>query len=183
MGKLLALGLLVTLCGCSATGAKYKDHPANTEPVPAGTARLVVFRMDRAQNSTAVAKLRLDKAPFGDLRENGFLARDVAPGAHTLKVDLPVDPGACGLPLEIADGETGYFLVAPRSENMIARTPGAIFEALAPTLLGTLAYSAASDVGAALESAGKKCGGPFSIVRVLPAAAVPMIKDLRESVK
>jgi hypothetical protein len=180
MRRLLALGL-VALAGCSATGTTYKDHPAHNEPVPANTARIVVFRLDRAQNSTVVAKVQLDKAEFGHLRESGFLVRDVSPGAHTLGVDLPMDAGACGLPLEIASGETGYFLVAPRSENMMARTPGSILETFSPTILGSLIGALATEAGAALESAGKKCGGPFSVVRILPAAAQAMLSDLRES--
>jgi hypothetical protein len=147
----------------------------------------VVYRLDRAQNSTAVAKLKMDEAPIGDLREDGFVALDVRPGSHALKVDLPANAGACVLPLEIADGETGYFLVAPRSGNMIARTPGSVLEAFldtfSPGVLIPLIGMAATEAGAALESAGKMCGGPFSVVRVVPTAAQAMIMELRESTR
>ncbi|MEO8307122.1 MAG: hypothetical protein ABI616_03660 [Pseudomonadota bacterium] len=180
----IALGLMA-IAGCSATGTPFKDHPAHKEPVPAHTSRIIVYRLDRAQNSTAVAKLKMDNAPVGDLREDGFLARDVAPGAHTLNVDLPLEPGTCDLRVEIADGETDYFLVAPRVANAVAKTPGTIAQVftdifvpgVAPFLLGEAAIQA----GAALESASRKCGGPFSMVRVVPTAAEAMLLELRES--
>jgi hypothetical protein len=77
--------------------------------------------------------------------------------------------------------DTGYFLVEPRGANTAARTPGSISLLLSQTIPGGIASMIASDIGAAMESEGRQCGGPFSVVRVLPAAALPALKDLRES--
>jgi hypothetical protein len=188
MRKLLALGL-VAIAGCSATGTPFKDHPAYTEPVPADRGRVVVFRMDKAQNSTVAATVEIDGLIFGSLRENGFVKHDIDTATHELRADIPAEQGTCLLTFQIAAGETGYFLVAPRVANAAAKTPGTvaqfITDALVPGagILPYLASEAAIQAGAMLESAGKRCGGPFSVVRVPPTTAEPLVMELRESTK
>jgi hypothetical protein len=187
MRHLFALAVMVGLCGCSATGAKFKDHPAYTEPVSRDLARVVVFRMDKAQNSTVATTMEIDGLVFGTLKEKGFVWHDIDTKRHLLRADVPSEQGTCLLAFEIAAGETGYFQVAPRAANAVAKTPGtiarfitdALLPGVAPLILGEMATQA----GAVLESAGKQCGGPFSVVRVPPATAEPLIMDLRESVK
>jgi hypothetical protein len=185
MRMILVLGLTVALAGCAATGTPFKDHRAHTEPVPADQARVVVFRMDKTQGSTIAATMEIDGLVFGSLRENGFVWHDIDTATHLLRADVPNEAGTCLLAFQIAAGETGYFLVEPRAANAVARTPGTILEtfldALSPSMLVPLVGTFAAEAGATLESAGKKCGGPFSVVRVAPAAAQAMIKDLRES--
>lgn len=187
MRNLTVLVLIVALSGCAATGTPYKDHPAYTEPVPGDMARVVVYRMDKAQGSTVAATMEIDGLVFGSLLESGFVWHDIDTKMHMLRADIPSEQGTCQLAFQIAAGETGYFLVAPRAGNAVAKTPGTIAQfvtdALVPGLglLPFLVTEAAIQTGAALESAGKKCGGPFSVTRVLPAAAEPMVMDLRES--
>ena len=183
MRHLFALAVMVGLCGCSATGAKFRDHRAYTEPVPVGQARVVVFRMDKAQNSTVATTMEIDGLVFGTLRESGFVWHDIDTKRHLLRADVPSEQGTCLLAFEIAAGETGYFQVAPRVGNAVAKTPGNIVQSIVPGLLPLILSEMAIQTGAALESAGKNCGGPFSVVRVPPATAEPLIMDLRESVK
>ncbi len=185
MRKVLALGLIATLAGCAATGKPYKDHPAYTEPVPVDQARVVVFRMDKAQNSTVAATMEIDGLVFGSLRENGFVWHDIDTATHVLRADIPSEQGTCLLTFQIAAGETGYFLVAPRAANAVAKTPGTIASVIADALIPGVAplilSEMATQAGAVLESAGKRCGGPFSVIRVPPAVAQPMVMELRES--
>lgn len=185
MRKAYALGLMVTLAGCAATGTAYKEHPAYTEPVPEDMGRLVVYRMDKAQNSTVAATMEIDGLVFGRLRESDFVWHDIDTKTHLLRADVPSETGTCLLSFQIAAGETGYFLVAPRSGNALAKTPGTIAQfitdALMPGVLPYVLSEAAIQTGAVLESAGKQCGGPFSVIRILPAVAEAMIMELRES--
>ena len=185
MCKVLALGLIATLAGCAATGKPYKDHPAYTEPVPADQARVVVFRMDKAQNSTVAATMEIDGLVFGSLRESGFVWHGIDTATHVMRADVPSEQGTCLLTFQIAAGETGYFLVAPRAANAVAKTPGTIArviaDALMPGVAPVILSEMATQAGAVIESAGKRCGGPFSVTRVLPAVAQPMVMELRES--
>jgi hypothetical protein len=189
MRTILVLGFAVVLAGCAATGTPFKDHRAHTEPVPADQARVVVFRMDKTQGSTIAATMEIDGLVFGSLRENGFVWHDIDTATHLLRADVPSEQGTCLLAFQIAAGETGYFLVAPRVANAVAKTPGTIAQFITDALVpgaGILPYLATEAViqaGATLESAGKKCGGPFSVTRVLPATAEPLVMELRESVK
>jgi len=183
MRHLIALAVMVGLWGCSATGAKFRDHPAYTEPVSRDLARVVVFRMDKAQNSTVAATMEIDGLVFGTLREKGFVWHDIDTATHVLRADVPSEQGTCLLTFQIAAGETGYFLVAPRAANAVAKTPGTIANALLPGIAPLILSEMATQTGAMLESAGKRCGGPFSVVRVPPAKAETLIMDLRESVK
>ena len=185
MRKVLALGLFATLAGCAATGKPYKDHPAYTEPVPVDQARVVVFRMDKAQNSTVAATMEIDGLVFGSLRESGFVWHDIDTATHVMRADIPSEQGTCLLTFQIAAGETGYFIVEPRVANAVAKTPGTIASVIADALMPGVAplilSEMATQAGAVLESAGKRCGGPFSVTRVLPAIAQPMVMELRES--
>ena len=185
MRKVLALGLIATLAGCAATGKPYKDHPAYTEPVPVDQARVVVFRMDKAQNSTVAATMEIDGLVFGSLRESGFVWHDIDTATHVVRADVPSEQGTCLLTFQIAAGETGYFIVEPRVANAVAKTPGTIAsviaDALLPGVTPLILSEMATQAGAVLESAGKRCGGPFSVTRVPAAVAEPMVMELRES--
>jgi hypothetical protein len=185
MRMMLFLGAALALTGCATPGTPFKDHPAHTQPVPLDRARVVVFRMDKAQYSTVVATMEIDGLVFGSLRENGFVTHDIDTATHLLRADVPADAGTCLLAFQISAGETGYFLVAPRGAYAAAKAPGTIAQfitdALVPGIMPHLASEAVIQAGATLESAGKQCGGPFSVVRVLPAAAEPLVMDLRES--
>jgi hypothetical protein len=178
---LMVLGIL--LAGCAATGAHFEDHAAATELVRPGMSRVVVYRLEGFHKYTVGATVKLDGVEVGALEVNGFLSKDLAPGKHVLGVDLSLEPGVCTLPFEMPAGDTGYFLVAPRGENAAARAPGAIGFMLSQTILGGVASELVSDASAAVESAGKQCGGPFALVRVVPAAALPVLTGLRESGK
>ena len=185
MRMILVLGLTVALTGCAATGTPYKENRAYTDPVPADRGRVVVYRLDKAQNSTVAATMEIDGLVFGILKEKGFVWHDIDTKRHLLRADVPSEQGTCLLAFEVAAGETGYFLVAPRAANAAAKTPGTIARVFADALLPGVAplilSEMATQAGAVLESAGKQCGGPFSVTRVLPAAALPVIMDLRES--
>jgi hypothetical protein len=187
MRMILVLGFTMALAGCAATGSAYKEHKAYTEPVPADQARVVAYRLDKAQNSTVAATMEIDGLVFGTLREKGFVWHDIDTKRHLLRADVPSEQGTCLLAFEIAAGETGYFLVTPRAANAVAKAPGTIAQfiadALVPGVLPLVLGEMTTQAGAVLESAGKQCGGPFSVVRVLPAAAEATIMDLRESVK
>jgi hypothetical protein len=168
-------------------GTPFKDHRAHIEPVPADQARVVVFRMDKAQASTVAATVEIDGLVFGSLLENGFVWHDIDTKAHLLRADVPAEPGTCLLGFQIDAGETGYFLVAPRGANAAAKAPGAlaqfVADAIVPGVLTHVLSEAVIQSGAVLESAGKQCGGPFSVTRVPPAAAEQVIMELRESTK
>jgi hypothetical protein len=189
MRMILVLALTLALAGCAATGTPFKDHRAHTQPVPADQARVVVFRMDKAQGSTIAATMDIDGLVFGSLLENGFVWHDIDTATHLLRADVPTEIGTCLLTFQIAAGETGYFLVAPRAANAVAKTPGTIAQFITDALvqgagiLPHIATEAAIQAGATLDSVGKKCSGPFSVTRVLPAAAEPVLMELRESVK
>ena len=152
-------------------------------PVAEQAARVIVYRLTARQSvSGAVPRLRLDGTDLGVLLEKGFIAKDVDPGTHRLAVDASTAPGQCDLQMEIPAGETWYFVVVARGQNTAAQAAAFL---LLPygSVPEMLANDAAVAAAGAIESSGKQCGGAFSLVRVLPAAAQAMLPDLRESTR
>ena len=109
----------------------------------------------------------------------GFLTFDVLPGEHVLRVDLWDSPGVCNLSIHVTRGDIYFYEVVARPENWLAGLVGVL--AAATPSAGATAGPIASTAAMSAESAGKACGGAFSIVPVDEDPALARLVRLRSS--
>jgi len=189
-GKAAMAVLFLLLAACTTPGPKhhllYPEHPMSFEPVPPLSGRLTVFRTwpegptwyfpFAASRSSIV---QLDGVSLGTVGIDEYFIRDSSPGQHILRVELPGWPGACEISIDLTAGTTHLFEVAPRRSYFLATFPGQIV--LAIPILGLVVGPAAVFGGAAAESLGQACGGPFSIATVEVEIARNKLVNLRSS--
>lgn len=174
----MAASLLVG--GCTATGPAYESEQGRVEAVDQEDTRIVFFRTaDSIQYSARKARVSIDAEETGTVAPGGFIYRDLAPGAHRLKVDMWDAPGGCEILVSGARGSIYYFQVDPRQESLLGFAgPAALGEVLGQSM----AVSIAAGVGGiAAESYGKECGGAFRLYPVDPDTARTRIAGLRRS--
>jgi hypothetical protein len=177
--KHAVLLVVVLLSACAAGGPRYAEHSGDAPTVPDQQSRLVVFRQSSTpQYSAREARLELDRAAAGSVLPAGFRVFDVAPGSHTIVVDMWDAPGRCELTFEITGGTTQYFEVAPRIASFLSAAPAL---AAPPIPAGSLVGAALMLFGMAAESAGKACGGAFSVAPIDTEAALPKLAHARLS--
>jgi hypothetical protein len=176
-----ALALVGMLSACaSGGGVAYPEFAATAPAVSTDSIRLVVLRAaDTPQYSVRSASLRLDDSDVGGLAPGAYKAFTVTPGTHRFVVDMWDVPGRCELTLEVAGGGEHFFEVSPRGANAIATLPMVLVPV--SSLGGLLTSGALMMGGLAAESAGKQCGGAFSIVELERPAAIAKLAPLRAS--
>ena len=192
----LFLLLAAALAACAATGASYKEITADTPPVMANQARIIVLRRkDRYDDySASKAVVRINDRMAGKIRYGGFFFVDVQPGQVKLLASARnTGYGTCELHLPITAGTTSYVDVAPRMAHSLAGLAGSAAGAAA---VGTDAAATATDavlmdpakaavgstVGGAMaqgaESAGKECGGPYALIQLADDDALRYLDEL-----
>jgi hypothetical protein len=177
--KHAVLLVVALLSACAASGPRYAEHSGGAPSMPDRESRLVVFRQSSTpQYSVREARLELDRVAAGGVLPAGFRVFDVAPGSHTIVVDMWDAPGRCELTFEITGGATQYFEVVPRIASWLSAAP---MMAAPPIPAGSLVGAALMLIGMAAESAGKTCGGAFSVVPVDNEAALPKLAQVRLS--
>ena len=171
--------VVVLLSACAAGGPRYVEHSGGAPSVPDQQSKLIVFRQSSTpQYSVREARLQLDRAGVGSVLPAGFRVFDIAPGSHTVVVDMWDAPGRCELTFEITGGTTQYFEVAPRIASWLSAAP---MMAAPPIPAGSLVGAALMLIGMAAESAGKACGGAFSVVPIDNEAALLKLAQVRLS--
>jgi len=107
----------------------------------------------------------------------GYSTLYVLAGPHVLSVEMWDAPGRCSLSTNVLGGEEYFYEILPRSENLIAGFLGAMVGMLG----GGAAQAGAPFAVMGSESAGKECGGAFSIVAVEEGIGRRKVMDLRGS--
>jgi hypothetical protein len=172
----LPFAILVVLAGCAATGERYSGHAAVLTDLARDNTRITVFRTtEHSTYGGTSATVRIDGRIVGGCEYGGYVVFFTTPGSHVLAVDQAGAPGACSLAADLIGGEDYFYEIAPRSESSMANLLG--------TLVGALGGQAiiGSYAGMGAESAGKRCGGGFSIERVAEDAALGKLTHLRAS--
>ena len=101
--KFFLLASAIALSAC-ATGTKMADVPAANSDVPAGNARVVVYRTGLL--GAAVQPLvSVDGVERARCQPQGAFVVDVAPGAHTVSATTEVSKTAY---LNVEAGQTAY---------------------------------------------------------------------------
>jgi hypothetical protein len=134
-----------------------------------------VYRTDTWLFHSASASLEIDGSEVARLAPGDFHISHVSPGTHTLVIDnhnRDTVPGRCEVAIELQAGTAYFYEVAPRSAFFAAGIPGGVIPYLGIVL---------SPIGQVIESAGKKCGGPFSLVPIERHLAMPNLIESRES--
>ena len=179
MRTVLIATVAMSLTACAADGLPYPEHPASSVVV-SGAAKVTVFRAnDTLLYSARTARLAVDGERAGKLATGGFRTFKVAPGPHTFVVNMFDAPGSCELTVDIQSDVEYFYEVTPRPPSFAVSTPGALLLGASPT--GVLFGLGLSGEAMAAESAGKQCGGAFSIVPVDPSIALPKVTALRAS--
>ena len=81
-GRLL-LPLLLALVGCAPAGTPYSG--ASIPPVPAGSARVVLYRDFEVYQSLSFVPVFLNRADVGAVGPGKILIRDVPPGTYAIE--------------------------------------------------------------------------------------------------
>jgi hypothetical protein len=180
MRRAVLLVLSLVIAGCAATGLRYLEDPAARAAIPSGMGQFVVFRTaSSSQYLLRAASLSLDGKQVGSVPYESFLVVNVPPGQHTVRVELADAPGACDLTFETLPGVTNYFEVEPRRESFEAGLYGLLIPLVNPA--AAIAASGVSLGGMAAESAGRVCGGAFSIALAQPVDASAKLAGLRNA--
>ena len=180
VASILAVAVALASCASWPSGPRYRDHLASRTAVPPESSRLTIYRIApeaRWQGSYRSADLQIDGTSSGAISVGEFRIQDVTPGRHVLRVDITGMHGACELPLETTGGGSYFLEVAARESYWWAGQPGWALTSIpfAGLVVGPLAFAA----GTAIETAGKTCGGPFSIVSVDRDAALSKLADMQ----
>lgn len=194
-----ALGpLALALGACAANGPRYHEVMAVAEPQEERTRIFVLRDAERwfdYRSNPAVVHLNGER--IGRLLWDGFFYVDAAPGPMSLAVSTRSSLyGACALALEAGPGETVFLNVRVRGAYLVAGGAGAIIggelagaavsgpmapigsavaKEVAASTIGTEIGAAA---GSAVESRGKKCGGPFVITVITEEQAMERLDGL-----
>lgn len=160
------IGLLIAACaltGCAATGQSYREHLATQTAIAPNNARITVYRPDDTMlGSARDTRISLDDKTVSKVAHLGFNTFEATRGAHVIKADLWDTFGSCSLQVDFKPNTDYYFEVTPREEPIIAGT-----------LLGF--------AGSAAESAGKVCGGGFTITARPKEVALRALGPLKSS--
>lgn len=196
--------LLGALLGCAAQGPRYPEVVAAAGAPAAGQARIVLLRPnDRFDNySLSRAVIRIDDRKVGMLAYGGFLLFDVEDGEVVVEASARNRRwyGSCRLRLAAASGEILYLDVGPRPASVAADVVGSMVGAVAAGGVGSSAgpgdvaevlvvetaeaaivASAADTAVHAAESAGKRCGGPYRVMKIDASVAQPKLEKLSRS--
>lgn len=164
MRRLLIVCGLLAVAGCAAilqrpaTGPFYPD--VLHQPGPTGTAWVTLLRPEPGiLYAGEPAQIKVDGTPMGSVGYQGFMNLDLPYGRHELEVAFN---GSCKIAVELKEGQHYYFEIDIRSSAATA------------SLLG-------GGLGAAIESAGKKCGGAFNVNPIEESIAVSKLPSLRQS--
>ena len=177
-GRFAAFGLAVALTACAATGPRYSEHIAESPDIPRQSTRLTVFRTaDSTQYSGRSAAVRVDGREVGGCDFAGYRTFYVSAGPHVLTVGMWDAPGNCRLSVNLLGGEDYFFEISPRTENTMAGFLGAVIGVIG----GPVALAGAPFAVMGSESAGKNCGGAFSIAAVEESIGLRKVMDLRMS--
>lgn len=156
-----ALLALLWLQGCAATGPKGSELGATLGAVPAGYARLVLFRSSGMLGAAVQPEILVDGQVVGTSKPGGFFVADVGPGKRVISASTEA---ASRLELDVLAGRTYYVRSAISMGLMVGRI--ALTEEGAVTAreeLADLAYTGTSPVRIGAPAAGA----------VAAAAAVP----------
>lgn len=159
MKSIIGLLICISLVGCASTGPMYKDSRASNS-LEETSCRLIVYRTPQSQQYILrSASVKIDDLSIGKSSYNGYKVFTTTPGNHRITVDMWDAPGKCSLPFSCSKGETLFFQVEPRTNNLLATSLGGA-------------------IGSAIEAHGKDCGGAFSVQKVDADAAFPLLQEL-----
>ena len=176
--SLSILGLSIALAACAATGPRYGEHIAALQDIPRQSTRLTVFRTaENMQYSGRSATVKMDGRELGGCDYAGYQTFYVKAGPHVLTVDMWDAPGTCRLTTNVLGGEEYFFEISPRIENWAAGFLGSLVGVMG----GAVGLAVVPFAAMGSESAGKECGGAFSIVAVEESIGRRKVMDLRMS--
>ena len=146
--------------------------------IPRQSTRLTVFRTaESTQYSGRSAAVTVDGREVGSCDFAGYQTFYVSAGYHVLTAGMWDAPGNCRLSVNLLGGEEYFFEISPRTENVIAGFLGAVIGGMG----GSAAKAGAPFAAMSSESAGKDCGGVFSIFAVEESTGRRKVMDLRMS--
>lgn len=164
--------LALVLSGCAANGTGYADHLQAIGPAKPDSSRVIAFRAGESlQGAGGLVYLRANDKEIGAVGHKGFNVFELSPGSTQLLIQTPMAMGSCQLTTELQAGQTYYFEIAPRSNSIKAATVGVLLGGIVGAMIAS-----------GIESAGKTCGGPTSIVEATPDRVSDILPQLKFTV-
>jgi len=157
--------LILLLTGCTASGPQFHETRFAAEPVPTDKARIIFLRHDENPMSEPVARLEIDGARIGELKNRGFRVVDAPAGERAIAVDSRAESGKLVLKLTVSAQHVHYLRVSRREEHYRHQMLPLFFG-----LAGAVAASTLSDDK-----------GPFKIEPIEQAEATKLLSELRLS--
>jgi len=118
----LAIAVLLTAANCSrlpATGSVV------IPPIPAGTARIWIYRNDGPNEIQASPYLRLNGRVAGISEPDGAFYRDLTPGRYVVTVDSYIDSYVSQFAsVDLAAGQEAYVKVLSMLRDKVGGEPG-----------------------------------------------------------
>ena len=154
--KGMLLFLALTAGGCAPAGPPFGSIAATLPPVPAGEARIYVYRWLEPYESVAETEAFLNGNPVGVTETGTVFYRDVAPGQYTISVH--------------SDG------VFPDQFKTVILKPGDVAYARIESIKS---WAPCGSSGGRSGGATEGCEDTFVVVMIDPALAQADMRDLR----
>lgn len=145
------LAAAALLAGCAATGPKGAEVADQVARVPAGKARIVIYRDASFVGAAVQPQVMVDSEPAGVSKPGSFFYADVPPGQHEVSARTEV---TSSVSLQVSEGQTRYVRTAITMGAFVGRVQFTLVEAdeaqrVMPGLAYTGAVLAGSGGGAA----------------------------------
>jgi hypothetical protein len=119
----LRIGLLGVAIAVLLTAANCSQLPSTSSvaipPVPAGTARIWIYRNDGPYEAGETPYVRLDSHIVGTVQPNGAFYRDVPPGHYAVTIDSYGAPYPNQFaPVDLGAGQEAFVKVLSKREKV-----------------------------------------------------------------
>lgn len=106
--KALPIFSLLALAACTGQGPQYNAAISSPASVPAGKARLIVFRVPGIVGALESIPVKMDGHSFASLPRASFESADITPGVHDISAEAALWAGSAHLNIRFAPGSIHY---------------------------------------------------------------------------
>jgi Protein of unknown function (DUF2846) len=163
---MLGVALAVTLAGCAATGIKGAEMTEQVAQVPAGKARILIYRDGSLLGAAVQPNVMVNGEVVGTSKPGGFFYADVGVGTHEVSARTEV---TSSVSFQMAEGQTRYVRTSITMGAFVGRIQFTLVEAEeAQRVLPGLAYTGPAVATAPSARSGTTPSGPA------PSAPAPV---------
>lgn len=162
---ILGIAVAATLAGCAATGIKGAEMTEQVTQVPAGKARILIYRDSSLMGAAVQPNVMVNGEVAGTSKPGGFFYADVGVGTHEVSARTEV---TSSVSFQMTEGQTRYVRTSITMGAFVGRVQFTLVEAEeAQRVLPGLAYTGSAMASAPRAGSGAAPAGPA------PAAPAP----------